>query len=125
MPQQPDASKIPGGPGLAAGYPAMGSGPVATPVYASPPCGPPPVPPPSAKSDGRTGSESSRQGSVLDVAPSASASEQFPQSIKTRKSRSLRRASQAKSSQLALMFLLAAAFFLVGVVIVLAISLAV
>jgi hypothetical protein len=44
-------------------------------------------------------------------------------STKTRKARSLRRESKAQSSYFALMFLMSAALFLVGVIIVLIISL--
>lgn len=147
----PTPAAIPGG---SAGYGVPSSGPAQTPYGAAypeaaapigtapmaapvqpyqglPPSGPPPVPPPSNAPAPSAQTPQQPQWNPQEPAgpvgaavhQQAGGTPNLPKA-KARTARSMRRESRAQSSYFALMFLMCAAIFLVGVVIVLIISLA-
>ncbi len=116
---QPSAPSMPG-------QPTPPSGP----AWFQPPANPPPVPPPSAGSQPLepprpiAWSPHAQSGPVGSGVTAALSGSVQPASARTNTAKSLRRESRARSAVLAVTFLLVAATFLIGMVVVLLISLA-
>ena len=118
---QPSAASMPG-------QPTPPSGP----AWFQPPANPPPVPPPSAGSQPPepppprpiAWSPHARSGPVGSGVTAALSGNVQPAPAQTNTAKSLRRESRTRSSVLAVTFLLVAATFLIGMVVVLLISLA-
>ncbi len=106
--------------------------PPAEPAWHQPPASPPPVPPPSAGSlppqppaERPLGwSPHTKTGPVGTAVNAAIDGHVGPPSAKTSAAQSLRRASRTRSSVLALSFLCVAAVFLIGMLVILAVTLA-
>jgi len=108
------------------GQPTPPSGP----AWFQPPANPPPVPPPSAGSQSPepprpiAWSPHTQSGPVGSGVTAALSGSVRPASARTNTAKSLRSESRARSAVLAVTFLLVAATFLIGMVVVLLISLA-
>jgi hypothetical protein len=121
-------------PAGAVGQPAAASTPgqpPGSPAWFQPPANPPPVPPPSPGSQPPepppprpiAWSPQGRSGPVGSSVSAALSGGVPPATVKTSTAKSLRRESRARSSALALTFLIVAATFLIGMVVVLLVSL--
>ena len=116
---QPSAPSMPG-------QPTPPSGP----AWFQPPANPPPVPPPSAVSQPLepprpiAWAPCTRSGPVGSGVTAALSGSVQPASARSNNAKSLRRESRARSAVLAVTFLLVAATFLIGMVVVVLISLA-